>query len=122
MENNFAKNFKRLRIENGMTQEEIGIKLHTDYSTIGKWEKGSRSPIMEDVIKISELFDISLQELICGNLDNKKSNDFITFQSVLKEKGILNKQENITEEDYNKIIDFVDKNIDILINKNEKRR
>lgn len=120
MENNFAKNFKRLRIEKGFTQEEIGKRLNKDYSTIGKWEKGLRSPIMEDVIKISELFNIPLQELVCGDLDSKKERTYLYFEKTLKEKGILDKEDNITEEDYNKIMDFVDKNIDILISKEKK--
>ena len=68
MENNFASNLKHLRVQSGMTQEELAIKLGKDYSTIGKWELGQRSPIMADVIKISELFNISLGKLIGSDI------------------------------------------------------
>lgn len=64
MENNFASNLKHLRLQSGMTQEELAKKLDKDYSTIGKWELGQRSPIMTDVIRIAELFNISLEKLI----------------------------------------------------------
>lgn len=64
MENNFAANLKRLRLQAGMTQEELAKKLDKDYSTIGKWELGQRSPIMTDVIRIANLFDVSLERLI----------------------------------------------------------
>ena len=47
-----------------MTQEELAKKLDKDYSTIGKWENGTRSPIMVDILKIAELFDIELKDLI----------------------------------------------------------
>lgn len=64
MENNFASNLKHLRLQAGMTQEELAKKLDKDYSTIGKWELGQRSPIMTDVIRIANLFDVSLEKLI----------------------------------------------------------
>lgn len=68
MENNFANNLKHLRIQSGMTQAELAKKLNKDYSTIGKWELGQRYPIMTDVIKIAELFNISVDDLIIKNL------------------------------------------------------
>lgn len=64
LENNFAANLKYLRLQAGMTQEELAQKLNKDYSTIGKWELGQRSPIMADVIRIANLFNISLEKLI----------------------------------------------------------
>lgn len=68
MENNFASNLKHLRIQAKMTQDDLAKKLDKDYSTIGKWELGQRSPIMIDVIKIAELFNVSLEKLIGGSI------------------------------------------------------
>lgn len=90
MNNNFASNLKYLRIQSGMTQEELAKKLDKDYSTIGKWELGQRSPIMVDVIRVSELFNVSLETLINGSVidDNKISankNDFDEY-AVLFDK------------------------------------
>ncbi len=64
MENNFASNLKHLRLQNNLTQQELAKKLGKDYSTIGKWELGQRSPIMTDVIKIANFFNVSLEKLI----------------------------------------------------------
>ena len=74
MENNFASNLKHLRLQSGMTQEELAKKLDKDYSTIGKWELGQRSPIMTDVIRIANLFNVSLEKLIGQSIiyDNAK--------------------------------------------------
>ena len=78
MKNYFASNLKHLRIQAGLTQEELAKKLNKDYSTIGKWELGQRSPIMGDVFRVSELFNIPLEQLIGenitsnGNLSNEK--------------------------------------------------
>lgn len=74
MKNYFSSNLKYLRNLHHLTQEELAKKIDKDYSTIGKWEKGNRSPIMADVIKISELFDIQIGDLILK--------DFTLGQSV----------------------------------------
>ncbi len=68
MENNFASNLKHLRLQKGLTQQELANKLGKDYSTIGKWELGQRSPIMTDVIKIANFFDVSLEKLIGSSI------------------------------------------------------
>ena len=107
MENNFAHNLKQLRIQNNMTQEELGKLLNKDYSTIGKWENGTRSPIMEDVIKISQIFNISLEKLIgdkfiYNNLSEVKKeslNDLSILDNVLySKKDKIDSVKNLTIE------------------------
>lgn len=68
MGNYFNTNLKHLRIAAGLTQEDLGKRMDKDYSTIGKWENGTRSPIMEDVLKVSELFNIELTDLLLKDL------------------------------------------------------
>ena len=110
MENNFAYNLKHLRIENGMTQEDLGKKLNKDYSTIGKWENATRSPMMEDVIKIAELFNISLQDLITGKnfMFNSSKENHEKYKKILKEKGLMDDNENIDEDSLNKLLKIAD--------------
>lgn len=117
MENNFASNLKFLRLQRNITQEELGKRLGKDYSTIGKWENGTRFPIMEDVIKVAEFFNVSLTELIANNYTmgtsyNPSNED---FKKILRNKGI--DDNNITEEDAKKLIDFAIANKDYVIKK-----
>lgn len=105
MENNFASNLKHLRIQAGMTQDELAKKLDKDYSTIGKWELGQRSPIMVDVLKIAELFQVSLETLIGGSVifDNAEVINIenntvqIPVLGVIKAGIAIEAQENILE-------------------------
>lgn len=68
MKNYFTENLKFLRIQKGFTQDELAKKMDKDYSTIGKWELGQRNPIMSDIIKLSEIFNVSVQDLVEKNL------------------------------------------------------
>ena len=63
-----GKKLKSARVQSGMTQEELAKKMDKDYSTIGKWELGQRSPIMTDVIKIADIFQVSLEKLIGSSM------------------------------------------------------
>ncbi len=108
MENNFARNLKHLRLQNGMTQEELAKKLDKDYSTIGKWELGQRSPIMTDVIRISELFNISLEKLIGSSIiyDNAEMIDISSNTVMIPVLGTI--KAGIPIESQNDIIDYVE--------------
>jgi len=76
MENYFSTNLKYLRNKFNLTQNELANKMDKDYSTIGKWELGLRNPIMEDIMKLSDIFNINVQDLVSKDLRfNNKSND-----------------------------------------------
>lgn len=59
----FSEILQNLRKQQGLSQEELGEKLNVTRQTISKWELGSTSPKLDDLIKISELFNISIDEL-----------------------------------------------------------
>ena len=50
----FADNLKNLRMEKGLTQQELADQIHVTRSALAKWEKGTRMP---DAAMISRLAD-----------------------------------------------------------------
>ena len=54
----------QLRKLSGMTQEQLAEKLNVSRQTISKWESGSSSPDIESVVKVSEIFQVSLDDLL----------------------------------------------------------
>lgn len=74
MKNYFPENLKFLRTKKSMTQDELAKKMNKDYSTIGKWELGQRNPIMSDIIRISDIFNVSVQDLVEKDLRIKNDN------------------------------------------------
>lgn len=50
-----------------MSQNELAEKLHLTRQSISKWENGTTLPSFANVIAISELFGVSLDELIKGD-------------------------------------------------------
>ncbi|WP_125763081.1 helix-turn-helix domain-containing protein [Companilactobacillus hulinensis] len=67
-----GKQLQQRRKEQGMSQELLAEKLHISRQSISKWENGSSLPSFANVVAISELFDLSLDELIKGDEDLMK--------------------------------------------------
>lgn len=55
---------KQLREENNWTQLELSQKMDCAMSSIAMYEKGDRKPSMEVLIKLSEIFDCSIDYLL----------------------------------------------------------
>ncbi|HIY93541.1 helix-turn-helix domain-containing protein [Companilactobacillus sp. HBUAS56275] len=53
----------------GMSQDELADELHISRQSISKWENGKSLPSFSNVVAISDLFDISLDELIKGDAE-----------------------------------------------------
>ena len=67
MSMNFCKNFAVLRRAHGYTQEAIAEKCGVSRQAIAKWETGASLPDMYKLVDIAKLFDVSIDDLVCGN-------------------------------------------------------
>lgn len=55
-----------LRKEQGLTQEALGEKLGVTNKTISRWENGNYLPPVEMLKELSDLYAVSINELLCG--------------------------------------------------------
>lgn len=62
-----GKQLQFQRKQRNMSQEDLARKLNISRQSISKWESGAALHSFANVIAISELFDISLDELIKGD-------------------------------------------------------
>ena len=62
--NTIVNNIKTLRKKNRMTQEQMAKKLYLKRQTLSNYEIGKRVPDIYELVKIADLFDISLDELV----------------------------------------------------------
>ena len=62
----FGKKIKKLRTDNGLTQDELAEKIYVTRTAISKWESGRGFPNIESLKAISKYFSVSLDELLSG--------------------------------------------------------
>ncbi|MDD6815261.1 MAG: helix-turn-helix domain-containing protein [Firmicutes bacterium] len=59
-----GKNIRYFRKLIGYTQEQLAETLNVSRQTIAKWENEEVTPNIEDCMRMQELFDISLDDLV----------------------------------------------------------
>ena len=59
-----AMNIRPLREQHGMTQEDLANRLGVKYPAVSKWERGMAYPSMNTVIKMAELFQVSMDVVL----------------------------------------------------------
>lgn len=60
----FADVFKYLRIQSGLTQQEMADKLKISRSSIGMYENGEREPSFELLESIADYFNVDMNYLL----------------------------------------------------------
>ena len=72
MKKQLGARIKELREKFGMTQAELAGKLSYTPQTVSNWESESREPDVEALIKLSSIFNVSLDFLMSGKKDEQK--------------------------------------------------
>ena len=60
----FGMRLGRIRKENNYTQETIANKLNVTAQAVSKWENDITSPDIDTLIKIADIFNITIDELV----------------------------------------------------------
>lgn len=64
----FGARLQTLRRQAGMSQQDLADQLHVSRQSVSKWELGTAKPDLDNVIRLSELFSVSLDELVLGKI------------------------------------------------------
>ena len=80
-----GKFIAELRKEKGLTQEQLAEKLNVSNKSISRWENGNTMPDLSLIPLLSEVLDITINELINGGRIEKED-----YQKRLEENIILN--------------------------------
>jgi len=65
---NFSNQLKKYRKLHGFSQESLAEKIYVTRQTISKWENDKTYPDIHNLIALSVLFEISLDELVRGDV------------------------------------------------------
>ena len=67
----FRDNLQHLRAERNMTQEQLAMLLGVSRQSVTKWEAERSQPEMDKLLKMCEIFDCTLDELVTGDLTGR---------------------------------------------------
>lgn len=61
----FSKNLKILRKEKNLNQQQLALLVGVSQQCISEWENGKIEPTLSYLWKLADIFEISVDELIC---------------------------------------------------------
>lgn len=72
MEMELGKQIKKYRNELNMSQEELAEKIFVSRQTVSNWENDKNYPDIKSLLLLSEVFDVSLDNLVKGDIMKMK--------------------------------------------------
>ena len=79
----FGEQLRRAREGKGMTQQSLAEQLYVTRQSVSRWECGDRYPDLLTTKKISQILDVSLDDLLAGK-------DMVKFCNRKKECKLYN--------------------------------
>ena len=73
---------KHYRKQAGLSQEKMAEKIGVSRQAITKWENGTGTPDIANLMAIADLFQISVDELLSNEKSERKSS-LITYMKVV---------------------------------------
>lgn len=86
MQHEIKTTIKKLRVEKGLTQDELAEKLSVTRQAVSNWENGKTQPDIETLTKLAEIFDVSVEKIIYGK--EKKARWY--FKVIFQPEALIN--------------------------------
>lgn len=85
-----GKQIKKYRTTLNLSQEELADKIYVSRQTISNWENDKNYPDIKSLVLMSEVFQVSLDHLIKGDLESmKKQIDVQEFEKFQRDSTIF---------------------------------
>lgn len=89
---------KELRQKNNMSQNILAEKIPINREAISKWENGRTIPDSSTIIRLSEIFNVSIDEIMFGEYKSKKNEKKLQDINLMiyDDRNLINKKYNKT--------------------------
>lgn len=101
----FSERLKDLRKQAGLTQVDVAEKLGISQPAYASWERGVKKPTQENLVKIAQILNVSVDYLV-GNSEEKTDElDNIELLFRMNSKGLTDEEKEIFKKE---LIEFME--------------
>lgn len=109
---NIGERIKTLRKRKHWTQDELAHHLEVAPSSVGSYERGSRQPTIENLIRMSRYFNVSLDYLLCQSDDERtleeyKKEDTTDIKEFLRDQAVMFNGLELSDGDKQRVMDIL---------------
>ena len=91
----FAERLKELRKQAHLTQVELAKRLGIGQSSYADWERGKKKPTQDNLVKIAQVLNVSVDYLV-GNSEEKSDDlDNIELLFRMNSKGLTDEEKEV---------------------------
>ena len=113
----FGRKLRFLREQIGLTQEQLANKFNLMKSSISMYENNMRIPNVELIKELANFFNVSIDYLLDNATNNTKDEELKeqeALKNALKKSGFMNNDEDLTKEELERVMKFVNANKEFL--------
>ena len=101
----FSERLKDLRKQVGLTQVDVARKLGISQQAYASWERGAKKPTQENLVKIAQVLNVSIDYLV-GNSEEKTDElDNIELLFRMNSKGLTDEEKKVFKKE---LIEFME--------------
>lgn len=101
----FSERLKDLRKQAGLTQVDVAEKLGISQPAYASWERGVKKPTQENLVKIAQILNVSVDYLV-GNSEEKTDElDNIELLFRMNSKGLTEAEKAVFKKE---LIEFME--------------
>ena len=112
------ENLKKARLNKGLLQKDLAIKINVTSQTIGNWENSEKNifPPIDKLLMICDILEVSLDEIVENNPIEKKSEQ----TEEEKTETLLETLENLPDNQKDVVLQLALQNNTLLADFSEK--
>lgn len=86
---------KKLRIQQGLSQDELAERVHVVRQTISKWERGTSVPDADSLMALARALGVSAAELLGESAMAEKEPDDLAWETSLLDERIASESQRL---------------------------
>ena len=101
----FSERLKDLRKQTGLTQVDVAEKLGISQPAYASWERGVKKPTQDNLVKIAQILNVSVDYLVGNSEENLDELDNIELLFRMNSKGLTDPEKAIFKKE---LIEFME--------------
>lgn len=86
---------KKLRTEQGLSQDELAERVHVVRQTVSKWERGTSVPDVDSLVALARALGVSAAELLGESAMVEKKPDDLAWETSLLDERIASESQRL---------------------------
>lgn len=112
-------NIRNSRKNKNMTQKELAEQLGVSHNTISDWESGNHKPAADSIMLLCKVLGVDANYMLDWEEKKATKNIKSKLKDALKENNLFD-GEDLSEENFDKLMKFIEKNKEFIIDKEDK--